>query len=56
MERYKISGERASLVLTRASQSSNPKLYDVAVELVDHGTISAAVSPPAAAPRPRRGP
>ena len=45
MERYKISGERAFLVLTRVSQASNRKLFDVADELVRRGTISAAASP-----------
>jgi hypothetical protein len=40
MERYKITGERAFLVLTRASQTSNRKLHAVAAELVEQGTIS----------------
>ena len=34
MERYKISPERAFLVLTRVSQNSNRKLNDIANELV----------------------
>jgi transcriptional regulator with GAF, ATPase, and Fis domain len=42
IERYKISGDRAFLVLTRVSQNSNRKLHDVAQELVHHGTISTA--------------
>ena len=53
MERYKISGERAFLVLTRVSQSSNRKLYDVADELVRRGTISAAA--PRGPGRPSQG-
>ena len=40
MERYKISGERVFLVLTRISQASHRKLVHVATELVDTGTIS----------------
>ena len=51
MERYKISGERAFLVLTRVSQTTNRKLHDVADELVRHGTITGAGAPP---PAPRR--
>jgi hypothetical protein len=39
MERYKITGERAFLVLTRVSQTSNRKLHVVAAE---QGTISGA--------------
>jgi transcriptional regulator with GAF, ATPase, and Fis domain len=39
MERYKITPERAFLVLTRASQKSNRKLHDIATELVRHGTV-----------------
>ena len=39
MERYKISGERAFLLLTRVSQHSNRKLNEVAEELVRTGTI-----------------
>ena len=46
MERYKITGERAFLVLTRVSQTSNRKLHEVAVELVDQGTISGAGTSP----------
>ncbi len=37
MERFQISGERAFLVLSRASQSSNRKLHEVASELVHSG-------------------
>ena len=39
MERYKITPERAFLVLTRVSQKSNRKLHDIATELVRHGTV-----------------
>lgn len=39
MERYNISGERAFLVLTRISQDTNRKLYDIANELVRQRTI-----------------
>ena len=46
MERYKISGERAFLLLTRVSQSSNRKLHDIAAELVEHGTLTGAGAPP----------
>ena len=52
MERYKISGERAFLLLTRVSQNSNRKLHDVADELVGHGTIPGAGAPPLAPRRP----
>jgi len=38
MERYKISPERAFLVLTRISQNSNRKLHDIATELARTGT------------------
>ena len=55
MERYKISGERAFLVLTRASQTSNRKLHNVADELVRRGTITGAGAPPPAPRRPSRG-
>jgi AmiR/NasT family two-component response regulator len=34
MERYKITGERAFLLLTRVSQTGNRKLHDIAEELV----------------------
>jgi GAF domain-containing protein len=54
MERYKISGERAFLVLTRVSQSSNRKLYDVADELVRRGTITGGTAPPSPG-RPSQG-
>lgn len=39
MERYGITGERAFLLLTRASQNSNQKLQHLAATLVEHGTI-----------------
>jgi transcriptional regulator with GAF, ATPase, and Fis domain len=39
MERYKISPERAFLVLTRVSQNTNRKLHDIATELVRYGTV-----------------
>jgi transcriptional regulator with GAF, ATPase, and Fis domain len=39
MERFKISPERAFLVLTRVSQRSNRKLLDIATELVRHGSV-----------------
>jgi GAF domain-containing protein len=48
MERYKISPERAFLVLTRISQGSNRKLHDIATELVRHGTVPGIPAPPAA--------
>jgi GAF domain-containing protein len=51
MERYKISSERAFLLLTRVSQTSNRKLHDVADELVRRGTITGVGAPP---PVPRR--
>ena len=46
MERYKISPERAFLVLTRTSQNSNRKLHDIATELVRHGTVPGIPAPP----------
>jgi transcriptional regulator with GAF, ATPase, and Fis domain len=46
MERYKISPERAFLVLTGASQNSNRKLHDIATELVRHGTVPGIPAPP----------
>ena len=42
MERYQISGARAFLLLTRASQTSNRKLHDVAGELVRTGSATGA--------------
>ena len=45
MERYKITGERAFLVLTRASQTSNRKLHDIATDLIAHGTIPGLTAP-----------
>lgn len=39
MERYKITGERAFLVLAHASQHANRKLADIADELVRTGTV-----------------
>ena len=47
MERYKISGERAFLVLTRVSQDNNRKLHDIATELVHRGTLPGIPVPPA---------
>ncbi len=47
MERYKISPERAFLVLTRVSQSNNRKLHDIAAELARHGTVPGIPAPPA---------
>ena len=46
MERYQISGDRAFLVLTRSSQSSNRKLQDVAAALVESGTLPGATQLP----------
>ena len=40
MERYRIAGDRAFLLLTRISQNSNRKLHQVATELVESGTIT----------------
>lgn len=48
MERYKITGERAFLLLTRVSQNSNRKLHEVARELVFQGTIPGAEALPPA--------
>ena len=45
MERYKITGERAFLLLTRVSQNNNRKLHDVADELVRRGTLSGPAAP-----------
>lgn len=45
MERYKIPGERAFLLLSRASQRSNRKLHDVAEELVHSGIVPEAAVP-----------
>ena len=45
MERYKISPERAFLVLTRVSQDSNRKLHDIATELVRQGTVPGLPAP-----------
>jgi hypothetical protein len=39
MERYKISSDRAFQVLTRASQTRNRKLHDIAFELVTQGSL-----------------
>jgi GAF domain-containing protein len=40
MERYKITGDRAFLLLTQISQHTNRKLHRVAVELVESGTTA----------------
>jgi len=45
MERYKISPERAFLILIRISQASNRKLHDIAAELVRHGTVPGLPAP-----------
>jgi GAF domain-containing protein len=45
MERYKISAERAFLVLTRVSQDTNRKLHDIATELARTGTIPGIRAP-----------
>ncbi len=39
MERHKITGQQAFVILTRASQNSNLKLTDVAISLVTSGEI-----------------
>jgi transcriptional regulator with GAF, ATPase, and Fis domain len=46
MERYKISAERAFLVLTRVSQQTNRKLHDIATELARTGTVPGIPAPP----------
>ena len=46
MERYKISAERAFLLLTRFSQESNRKLHDIATELTRTGTVPGIPAPP----------
>jgi hypothetical protein len=46
MERYKISAERAFLVLTRVSQDTNRKLHDIATELARTGTVPGIPAPP----------
>jgi ANTAR domain-containing protein len=53
MERYQISGDRAFLVLTRSSQSSNRKLQDVAAALVESGTLPGAPVAPRPTPATR---
>jgi GAF domain-containing protein len=45
MERYKISPERAFLVLTGISQATNRKLHDIAAELVRHRTVPGIPAP-----------
>jgi len=39
MERYKVTGEQAFLLLVRASQTGNRKLYDIAQELALSGEL-----------------
>ncbi|WP_269045125.1 GAF and ANTAR domain-containing protein [Paenarthrobacter sp. Z7-10] len=39
MERYKITGQQAFLMLIRASQDANIKLYDIADQLVNSGEV-----------------
>ena len=46
MERYKISGERAFLLLTRVSQTTNRRLHEGANELVQQGSLTGAGAPP----------
>jgi GAF domain-containing protein len=46
IERYKISPERAFLLLARVSQDSNRKLHEIATELVRHGTVPGIPAPP----------
>jgi GAF domain-containing protein len=57
MERHKISGARAFLVLSRVSQTSNRKLHDIADELVRTGMMPAGTRPsPPARPGESRTP
>jgi hypothetical protein len=51
-----ISGERTFLVLTRLSQTSNRKLYEVAAALVAQGTVAGVGADPTTPPRLRREP
>jgi transcriptional regulator with GAF, ATPase, and Fis domain len=46
MERYKITGERAFMVLVRLSQDNNQKLHEVAHDLVRDGTVPGLATPP----------
>ena len=46
MERYRIDGDRAFAVLTRASQATHTRLRDVAGELVSTGRLAALDSTP----------
>ena len=50
MERYQISADRAFLLLTRISQNSNRKLHQVAIELVETGTVTGAHGLPSTTP------
>jgi AmiR/NasT family two-component response regulator len=45
MERYKISSDRAFAVLTRASQTSNIKLREVADDLLRTGKLAGVPEP-----------
>jgi GAF domain-containing protein len=45
MERYKISGEQAFLLLARLSQHHNQKLHHIAEELVLTGTVTGIAGP-----------
>lgn len=45
MERYDITAERAFLILTRISQDSNRKLYEVASDIVSARTIPQPPAP-----------
>lgn len=47
MERYRIGGQQAFLLLVRLSQHHNVKLRDLAAELVTTGTLDTAAGPPA---------
>ena len=38
MERYHVTADRAFLILSRLSQQTNTKVYDVAAELVRTGS------------------
>lgn len=40
MERYKITGHQAFLLLAKASQQANRKLHDIADELVNSGQLT----------------
>ena len=52
MERYKIDSDRAFQVLTRASQTRNRKLREIAAELVTRGTLDHPTGSGEQVPRP----